>query len=282
MSKYAFDLGKYTELFNTPWTLNVPAFRVFGNLYFVGNKDGASWLVDSGDGLILFDTNYPHTCAMLVHSIYSLGFDPRDIKAIFHTHGHFDHFGATSYLKALSGAKTYLGEADIELFHSRPELTHTDDAINSYVALFEPDVAVRDGDRFPFGSVTIRTSACPGHSPGAISYFFDVTDGKQTLVAGLHGGAGFNTLCWEYVQTHKVNWRRDFLNSIDKMLQEHVDIFLGNHTPQNHLLEKLQQLSEERNPFINPADWQEFLEGLKIQYADMVQEEQQAGIFIAP
>ena len=280
MSKFAFDLNRYTQLYTQPWTYGITAFRVFGNLYFVGNRDGASWLVDTGEGLVLFDTNYPHTCAMLVDSIYSLGFNPRNILAIFHTHGHFDHFGATSYLQALSGCKTYLGEADIELFHSRPELTHVDDALYSYLVPFEPDAAVHDGDTFRFGCLSIRASACPGHSPGTMSYFFDVTDGSQTYTAGLHGGAGFNTLCWEYVQTHKVNWRRDFLNSIKKMETEHVDIFLGNHTPQNHLLEKLEVSTEACNPFINSGDWIDFLDGLRRQYAEMVQEEQEAGIFI--
>ena len=68
-------------------------FSIFGNLYFVGNADVGSYLIDTGDGLILIDTAYPTTRALLVQSIWEAGFNPGDIKYILHTHGHFDHFG---------------------------------------------------------------------------------------------------------------------------------------------------------------------------------------------
>lgn len=273
MSRFSFDPANFKTMYERPWELRMPAFRVFGNLYFVGNKDGASWLVDTGEGLVLFDTNYPHADAMLVDSIWSLGFDPRQIVAIMHTHGHFDHFGATAYLKDLSGAKTYLGEGDVKLFHERPELAHIDDALHAYLELFEPDVVVRDGDLFTFGRTTIRAVACPGHSPGATTYFFPVTDGRRTLTAALHGGAGFNTLCGDYIEKNGVNWRQDFLNSIDKVYEEHVDIFLGNHTHQNGAFQKFQQMTEENDPFIDPAAWKAFLDGLKAQFREMLEEE---------
>lgn len=121
----SLDAGKskYRNVMaEAPWEQAAPAFRVFGNLYFVGNQNGASWIVESSEGLILFITNYPMTAPLLVGSIWSLGFDPRDITAIFHTHGRFDHFSATDYLKALSGVETYLGTGDAQMFQSRPEL----------------------------------------------------------------------------------------------------------------------------------------------------------------
>lgn len=93
-----------------------------GNLYFVGNKDSATHLIDTGEGLILFDTGYSNMQDFLIESIEKLGFRPEDICMIFHTHAHFDHFGATKMLKKISGAKTLISEIDGRTFKEEPEL----------------------------------------------------------------------------------------------------------------------------------------------------------------
>lgn len=248
----------------TPWELRLQPVRVFGNLYFVGNRDGASWLVDTGDGLILFDSNYPTMDALLIHSIWSLGFNPERIVAIIHTHGHYDHIGATDLLKALSGAKTYLGKPDVEMFETRPELSYLDAVQNASLELFDADVAVEDGQEFTIGNTHLRAVATPGHCPGATSWFFNVTDGNQTLTAGLHGGAGFNTVVREYRERFNVDWRQDFFDSIRKLMDEKVDIFLGNHTAQNHTEEKIRKLlTGDSNAFVDQSEWRRFLINLQ-------------------
>lgn len=273
MADYAFHVEKLKTMYERPWELEIPAFRVFGNLYFVGNADGASWLVDSGEGLILFDSNYPTASAMLIRSIYVLGFRLEDIIAIFHTHGHFDHFGSTAYIKAVSGCKTYLGAGDADMFRECPELALISDNRNSYLEIFTPDVIVHDHDEFVLGNTKIRAVSCPGHSQGATSYFFNVTDGKTELTAGLHGGAGLNTVCASFCREYGVNWRADFLASIDKVINEPVDIFLGNHTKQNQADEKRLRLSDTENPFIDPQGWKEFLLQLRQKFLTMCAEE---------
>lgn len=273
-SKYAFHKPNLKTMYEQPWKLALDAFRVFGNLYFVGNKDGASWLVDSGEGLILFDTNYPTADTLLIDSIWSLGFNPRDIVAIFHTHGHFDHFGATELLRALSGAKVYLGEKDAEMFKENSILAHTEDSDYAYLPVFEPDVLVKDGDVYTIGSTTIRCSACPGHSPGATSYFFNVTDGERMLTAGLHGGAGLNTLCRTYLAEYGVNWRADFEASLCAGMNEQVDIFLGNHTPQNDTAgRRARMLQGEMDAFVDPGAWKAFHEDILCRYHQMLEDE---------
>lgn len=249
----------------TPWELRMSAFRVFGNLYFVGNKDGASWILETPEGPVLFDSNYPTMDALLIHSMWSLGFNPEKLIAIIHTHGHYDHFGATDLLKSMSGATTYLGVRDIEMFQNRPELSYLDHVSNAYVELFDADVAVNDGDVFYIGGVPIRAVSTPGHCPGATSWFFPVTDGKRTLTAGLHGGAGFNTVVKEYREKYGVDWRDDFFHSIDKLMDEKVDIFLGNHTAQNNAGGKYELLKAgNTDAFVDPTEWQRFLRTLKV------------------
>ena len=52
-----------------------------------------------------------------------------------------------------------------------------------------------------------------------------------------------------------------------------MDIFLGNHTHQNRAFQKFQQMTEENDPFIDPAAWKAFLDGLKAQFREMLEEE---------
>ena len=217
-------------------------------------------IVKTEEGPILFDTGWPSTAHMLVDSIWSVGVNPKDIIAIFHTHGHFDHFGATEYLRQISGAKTYLGKGDCDMFRDRPELALCDHNVLQYIDIFEPDVVVNDGDVFTFGSTTVRAVAIPGHTEGATCYFFPVTDGSITYTAGLHGGAGTNTIQPSFREKYGVDYRQDFLDSIEKVWDEKVDIFLGNHAHQNGLEKKYEEMTADYNPFIDPTAWQAFLE----------------------
>ena len=83
-----------------------------------------------------------------------------------------------------------------------------------------------------------------------------------------------NTLCRDYREQYQVDWRDDFVHSIDKVMDEPVDIFLGNHTAQNQCLDKYQRLARgERNPFVDREAWRAFLTDLKYRFNRMLEEE---------
>ena len=106
-----------------PWEFATEPFRIVDGLYYVGNTNVSSHLIDTGEGLVLIDTTYPQTVFLLLESVRKLGFDPKDIRAILLVHAHYDHLGGTRAVVELTGAETYLGEADIEILERRPELT---------------------------------------------------------------------------------------------------------------------------------------------------------------
>ena len=62
----------------------------------------------------------------------------------------------------------------------------------------------------------IKAVATPGHSAGAMSFFFDVYDGERKYRAGLHGGMGINTLASDYLDKYKLPYslRDDFVKSM--------------------------------------------------------------------
>ncbi len=88
-----------------PWEEPFEPFRIIGNLFFAGTVPASVHLIDTGDGLIVFDVGYQSQLHLVVDSLYRLGFDPRRIKLILITHGHIDHLGGAAALRRLSGAK---------------------------------------------------------------------------------------------------------------------------------------------------------------------------------
>lgn len=238
------------------WEGYIPPAKIFGNLYFIGVRGVCTHLIDTGEGLIIIDPGYFEALHVIVHNIWQLGFQPKDIKYIVISHAHFDHMDAVSALVAMTGAKTFVGKADLPLLTG--ELYHYP------LRPFTPDVLLEDGDTVTLGNTAIRCVATPGHTDGTMSFFFDVTDGEKTYRAGMFGGAGVNTLQKDFLTKHGLPFdcRQKMLESIRKLRAEKNELFLGNHLGNNKTEEKLQALKTAQiNPFIanSQAQWEAFL-----------------------
>lgn len=276
-SKYAFSRERMKDFYEHPEKYYVKPFRIFANLYFVGNKDVGSYLLDTEEGLILIDTTYPTSQAQMIEAIWEAGFSPENIQYIVHTHGHFDHIGTTAFLKSLSGAKTSLGEGDAKMFAERPELMLAEDAGPAHVEVFSPDVILQDGDEIRLGSTTIQVIATPGHTMGVLTFLIQLEENGEKHLAGLCGGIGINTLCRDFQERYQVpEYRKYFVSSMQKIKNLPVDLVLGNHTGQNHTMEKraaMGQNPDGTNPFVVPGEWKQMIEGAIEQYETMLREE---------
>lgn len=253
----------------------VKPFKMFGNLYYVGDSWVCVHLIDTGDGLLLFDSGNVggYATAMLVQQIWELGFNPRDVKWIVLSHGHMDHFGGVNFFKNMFGTKIYLGKPDADNLKNRPELSMVQKSTDYADGLFEPDVEIEDGDIYTFGNTTVRFCLTPGHTEGVIACFFDVTDGMEVKRVGFFGGFGFNTLQKDYlleIGDTEYKMRNCYLHSIQKVIDEPVDIFMPSHSDNVNLLQKLKEWEEhpDVNPFINSMSWKLFLQK---QYNAMVE-----------
>ena len=244
-----------------PWNGYVKPFRIWGNLYFVGTEPASTHIIDTGDGLIMLDSGYQQSLYLVLHNMHLLGFNPLDLKYIVHTHGHIDHFGATRALVELTGAKTFLGAPDREYANGEFDLSYAKELSMEFTETFEPDVLIHDGDTIELGNTKITAVATPGHTPGAMSYFFDVTDGERTFRAGLHGGMGINTLSREFLDSYNLPYslREEFKNSMLRLNEEKVDIFLGNHMQHNDTLGKAERLEKgEVDAFVDSDEWYKY------------------------
>ncbi len=249
-----------------PWDYQVEPFRIAGELYYVGNKDVSSHLIDTGKGLILLDTAFPQTTYLLLESVRQLGFDPMDIQLIVHCHGHYDHFGGTRAIVELTGAKTALGKDDVFILTTRPELSWAPEYGVDFHETFKVDRQLSDNDKITLGNTTIDCVHIPGHTPGSMAYFFEISDKGKNFTVGINGGPGLNTLTQEYLSAYGLSTaaRHHYLASLEKLQTRNVDIFIGAHPGQNDTLGKRERMTSDNNPFIDKDAWPDFLSQLEI------------------
>ncbi|MBQ8509517.1 MAG: MBL fold metallo-hydrolase [Clostridia bacterium] len=262
---------------NEPWKGAFPPFRIFGNLYFVGTEGASTHIVDTGDGLVMLDSGYQQSLYLVLHGMYSLGLDPMKLRYILHTHGHIDHMGATAALTRLTGAKSVIGRADRDAANGMNDLSYARE-LGMTDLPFEPDILVDDGAEIRLGNTTFGCMATPGHTAGAMSWFFDVSGGAETFRCALHGGMGTNTMCRAYLEAHHLSYdcREQFAAAMDRLAGERADIFLGNHMQHNHTPEKYRRLLDgDSRAFIDPSEWASYCRWAKEHMLEMVRKEQQ-------
>jgi metallo-beta-lactamase class B len=138
----------------------IPA-KLFDNLYYVGRTDVGAWVIETSDGLALIDTLYTPEDAenIIVPGMRALGLDPDELKIVFATHFHGDHAGGIPYFQQ-RGVRIMLSEADWQPLGGAPDATSI----------------ARDGQVVTLGDTDITVVLTPGHTPGAISLIFPVTE----------------------------------------------------------------------------------------------------------
>lgn len=245
----------------------VHPFRIFGNVWYVGDSWVCVHLIDTGDGLLLLDGGNIGATAMLVNAIWEAGFNPADVRWMVLSHGHLDHIGGAVFFRRMFGTKLYLGEPDARNYREHPELSLVQDSGSLGHDVFEVDHEITDGETIRFGNTEIQFFLVPGHTDGVISAFFDVADGERTLRAGYYGGFGFNTLQKSYLDDigdTEYEMRKTYLKSLEKVRNQHVDLFLGNHCVNNDTLGRAQRLrAGDKDAFIDDKAWGEYLDSKK-------------------
>ena len=244
----------------------IPPIKITDDLYWVGARaDAPAHLLACGDGLVLIDTGTTDTADTVIENIGKMGFDVRDVKHIIHSHGHYDHVGATNRIVALSGAKTYVGKGDADAVRGKNSLLWAKHGVPDGRFYFEPDIIIGDGDVMRFGDITVRFLETPGHTAGVLSIFWNTRYKGREYLAGMFGGAGQGSLTDDYLdstgQPHSL--REDYIRSIDRILPEPVEVHIGNHPGNNDHNSKAARMTDSYNPFVEERTWTPFLEKMR-------------------
>src|SRR5437870_5194614 len=86
---------------NSDWTEPFPPFKIAGNLYYVGSKGLANYLITTPQGHILINSDLEANVPLIRASVEQLGFKFTDIKILLISHAHWDHNAASDTIKKL-------------------------------------------------------------------------------------------------------------------------------------------------------------------------------------
>lgn len=113
------------------------------------------------------------------------------VKAIYATHGHFDHVLAVGDIRDYFECKFYIHREDLPILEKAAENCKRllgRDCSNPP----NPDGYIKDGDKIIVGEYEIKVMHTPGHTPGSVSYLSnDAVFTGDTLFAGAVGRYDF-------------------------------------------------------------------------------------------
>ena len=107
-----FAAGLFAQV-NPEWTEPFPPHHVIGNVYYVGSKGLASYLITTPEGNILINSSLESSVPQIRASIEKLGFHFSDTKILLISHAHWDHCAGSALVKQLTGAKYMVMDADV-------------------------------------------------------------------------------------------------------------------------------------------------------------------------
>jgi metallo-beta-lactamase class B len=262
---------------NQEWEQPFPAFKIVGNTYYVGTYDLACYLIDTGAGLILINTGVPGSYPLIKANIESLGFKTSDIRVLTTTHGHFDHVGdLAAFQKGAPGAKTYVNERDAPVLESGGNIDYRRPEGRGII--YDPikvDVRTKPGDHIKLGNIDITILQAYGHTPGANSFSYQVTDGGKTrnvMIVNMNGiNAGVKLLGSPGYPTIV----EDFKNTLAAQATYTPDIWLSSHAGQFNLHE-VYKPGDAYDPsrFGNLAAYKGKIAGYQAAYDKQLAEEQ--------
>lgn len=176
--------GLPKELFDdTPLS---PA-KIFDNLYCMGSKSVVAWALINNDDIILLDAMWDDKDAeLIIKSLEELNLNPSNIKYIFITHGHGDHYGGAKYLSNKYNAKIIMSKTDTIFMNESNTGANGPRSPKCNV-----DIEITTEDKLNLCGKDIHIVNTPGHTPGCLSLIFEVSKGKERYNIGLWGGTAF-------------------------------------------------------------------------------------------
>lgn len=243
------------------WTARLPPFRIAGNLYYVGSKDLASYLVTTPKGNILINSDLEANVPMIQASIEKLGFKFRDTKILLISHAHWDHDAGSAKVKKLTGAKYMVMDADVPVVESggKADFQYGGNPTMLYPPA-KVDRVLHDCDRVTLGDTTLVAHLTAGHTKGCTTWTMQETVAGKTYNIVIVGSPNVNPGYRLVGNTAYPKIAQDYERGFRVLQSLPCDIFLGAHGGYFGLEEKYPRMKEgDANPFIDPAGYKNFV-----------------------
>lgn len=121
--------------------------------FILGNLRSNCYILIKDDACVVVDPGYESLDVVEFIKTHNL-----DLKAIYITHGHYDHIGGVNQLKKLFDCIIYAPKKDNMFFDVGP---YNKLGVNIHV-----DFWISEGDQFQWLGHTFTVIETPGHSPG--------------------------------------------------------------------------------------------------------------------
>jgi metallo-beta-lactamase class B len=162
------------------WSDPTPPRKVFGNTWYVGTCGISALLITGDEGHVLIDGATPEAGPMIVESIRTLGFDPKDVRVLLNTHEHIDHAGGLAAIQQATGAPLRARRPGLIALR-KGDMDVRDPQVPFRMPAFPPVPVIEtlpDNAEVRVGDLRIQTHATPGHSLGGTSFTWTSCEGE--------------------------------------------------------------------------------------------------------
>jgi len=155
--------------------------KVADNLYFLGTKVHSAWAIVGSQGIIVIEALFDYAAKdEILDGLRKLGLEPRKVKYVILSHAHGDHDGGAKLLQdEIPGVRVIYGAEDWEA---------VDNSTNRPGGKPKHDMVADDGMNVTVGDASVKIVTMPGHTPGTLSYLFEVRDNGKPLRVAYVGG----------------------------------------------------------------------------------------------
>lgn len=254
----SFPGTRYSQ--TSDWTEPFPPFKIAGNLYYVGSKGLANYLVTTPQGHILINSDLEENVPLIRSSVEQLGFKFTDIKILLISHAHWDHNAASDTIKKLTGAKYMVMDADVEVVESGGKTDFQYGNVAS--SLYRPtkvDRVLHDGEEVKLGGTVLVARLTPGHTKGCTTWTMKLQDGGKTYNAVIVGSPNVNPGYKLVNNTAYPQIAADYEKMFRVLNSLPCDIFLGAHGSYFDLERKFARLKENALAFVDPEGYKVFV-----------------------
>jgi metallo-beta-lactamase class B len=241
------------------WTTPIAPFRIADNLYYVGSRDLASYLIVTPAGDILINSSLESSPGLIRRSVELLGFHFSDIHILLISHAHFDHDAGSAEIKRMTGAQYMVMDSDVPVVES-----------GGAKDFFYPDYpyppakvdrVLHDGDKVHLGGSVLVAHKTPGHTRGCTTWTMRTTQqGKPVnvvIVGSWNVNPGYRLVSRPGKPASYPGIADDYRKTFAVLKGLPCDIFLGAHGQYFDLLANLERAnaSAGQSVWINPEGY---------------------------